>query len=407
MGLGILVALLCLAVGGTIAEPNLAPAPASVSSPKAKGPSEVEVVHPRHVTVAIRLNTNATLEAFEDAALFAKVSGYLSEVRVDIGDHVKAGQVLAVIDVPEMENDLAVAQAQLEANQKALETAQRQVDHDTANLALQDATFKRQATLNRDRWVSDQALDESRAQKDVAQADLGFGEASRDEAAAQVELAAATVAKLKTLLAYREIRAPFDGVVSQRLVNRGDLVQAPTATRTTPLFTVQRIDTVRVFCDVPENQVPYVRVGDHASVKPLGLDGGPITGTITRFAFRLDPQTRNMRTEIDLPNPDERLYPGMYANVSLEMDRRPNALTVPDTAIDSDGSGYFVWTVTNDNRIARLPIRIGLTDSGRAEVIDGLSEKTPVVAVAKSAPPPGTAVQSTASTSRAGNGSAS
>ncbi len=175
-------------------------------------------------------------------------------------------------------------------------------------------------------------------------------------------------------------------------MNRGDLVQAATATRTTPLFTVQRIDTIRVFCDVPENDVPHLHIGDPAIVKPSGFDAKPFIGKVTRFSLRLDPQTRDMRTEIDLSNPEELLYPGMYAEVSLEMNRRPDALTVPAAAVGSDGDGNFVYTIT-DNRIARLAINVGLTDNGRIEVTAGLSAETPVAAAIKSAPPPGTAVQ--------------
>jgi RND family efflux transporter MFP subunit len=200
------------------------------------------------------------------------------------------------------------------------------------------------------------------------------------------------VERIKTLLAYTQIVAPFDGVVARRLVNRGDLVQAATSTRTTPLFTVQRIDTIRVFCDVPENDVPHLHLGDSAIVKPYGFEGKPFVGSVTRFSLRLNPETRNMRTEIDLPNPEERLYPGMYAEVSLEMNRRPDALTVPAAAVGSDGVGNFVYTIT-DNRVTRLAINIGLTDSGRTEVTGGLSKETPVVTTFRAAPPPGTAVR--------------
>jgi RND family efflux transporter MFP subunit len=204
------------------------------------------------------------------------------------------------------------------------------------------------------------------------------------------------VEKIKTLLAYTQIVAPFDGVVARRQVNRGDLVQAATATRTTPsagsLFTVQRIDTIRVFCDVPENDVPHLHVGDPAIVKPAGFDGQAFIGKVTRFSLRLDPETRNMRTEIDLPNPNEQLYPGTYAQVSLEMNRRPDALTVPTTAVASDGDGNFVYTIA-DNRITRLAVKTGLTDNGRIEVTAGLSEEIPVVASTKGVPPLRTAVQ--------------
>src|ERR1700730_17435246 len=357
----------------------------------------VDVVKPGRETLVQRAQGNATLEAFEDADLFAKVSGYLSDVRVDIGDHVKAGQVLAVIDVPEMQQELAEAKAQLESKKSSLESARRQLDHNKADVALQNALAKDREQLGEGRqFISDRTLDQVHANADIAKADLGVAEANRDLAANQVDVAAATVEKIKALLAYTQIVAPLDRVVARRQVNRGDLVQAATATRTTPsagsLFTVQRIDTIRVFCDVPENDVPHLHVGDPAIVKPAGFHGKPFIGEVTRFSLRLDPETRNMRTEIDLSTPDERLYPGTYAEVSLEMNRRPDALTVPAAAVGSDGDGNFVYTIT-DNRITRLAVKTGLTDNGRIEVTAGLSEETPVVAIIKGVPPLRTAVQ--------------
>jgi RND family efflux transporter MFP subunit len=147
-----------------------------------------------------------------------------------------------------------------------------------------------------------------------------------------------------------------------------------------------------VFCDVPENEVPQLHVGDPAIVRPSGFDGKPFIGKVTRFSLRLDPETRNMRTEIDLPNPKEELYPGTYAEVLLEMNRRHDALTVPAAAVGLDGDGNFVYTIT-ENRITRLAVKTGLTDNGRIEVTAGLSEETPVVANTKGMPPLGTAVQ--------------
>jgi RND family efflux transporter MFP subunit len=398
MGITVLVVVVAFGAGGIVAGRPLAASPSPVNSSKADGPSRVEVVRPRRVMVARRLQTNATLEAFEEADLFAKVSGYLSDVRVDIGDHVKAGQVLAVIDVPEMEQELAEAKAQLESKQSSLELARRQLDHYKANITLQNALLRRREELGAEgHFVSDRTLDEVRAGAEIAKADLSVAEANLALAANQVDVAAATVERIKALLAYKQIVAPFDGVVARRLVNRGDLVQvATTATRTTPtagsLFTVQRIDTIRVFCDVPENDVPHVHIGDQAIVKPSGFDGEPFSGKVTRFSVRLDPETRNMRTEIDLSNIDERLYPGMYAEVSLEMDQRQDALTVPAAAVGSDGDGNFVYTIT-DNRITRIAVKTGLADNGRIEVTEGLSEATPVVATVKGMPPPRTAVQ--------------
>jgi RND family efflux transporter MFP subunit len=398
----LVVVVVGLGAVGIVAGRHQAASPSPMNSTRADNAPRVEVVRPRRATVAQRLQTNATLVAFEETDLFAKVSGYLSDVRVDIGDHVKAGQVLAVIDIPEMEQELAEAKAQLESRRSSLESASRQLNHYKANITLQNALLRRREELGAEgHFISDRTLDEVRAAAEIARADLDVAEANRVLAANQVDAAAATVEKIKTLLAYTHILAPFDGVVARRLVNRGDLVQAAAATRTTPsagsLFAVQRIDTIRVFCDVPEDDVPHLHIGDPAIVKPAGFEGKPFTGRVTRFSLRLDPETRNMRTEIDLSNPDERLYPGTYAEVSLEMNRHPDVLTVPTAAVGSDSSGNFVYTIT-DNRITRLAVKSGLSDSGRIEVTAGLSEETPVVVSVKSAPPPGTAVQPPAKT---------
>src|SRR5260370_6556985 len=146
-GIKVLVVVVGGGAGGIVGERHLAASPSPANSRKADSPRRVEVVRPRRVTVAQHLQTNATLEAFEEADLFAKVSGYLSDVRVDIGDHVKAGQVLAVIDVPEMKQELAEAKAQLESKQSSLESARRQLDHHKANITLQEALLRRRDGL--------------------------------------------------------------------------------------------------------------------------------------------------------------------------------------------------------------------------------------------------------------------
>ena len=324
----------------------------------------VAVTHPHRGDIAHSLETDSELEAWEVADLFPKVSGYLTDVRFDIGDHVKAGQVLAVISVPELDKQLAEDEAQLAAKR--------------ADLTLQQVTLKRQEELFKGHAITDQAFDTSKAQAAVA--------------VAQADLAAATVAKDKTLLAYTQIVAPFDGIVAQRLVNRGDFVQAATGALSSSLFTVEDIATVRVFAEVPESDVARLHVGDPASVKAYGLSGEAVKGTIARFAYRLDPATRNMRTEVDLPNPDNRLYPGMYARVALATDQRHNVLTLPSSAVLSDSTGSFVYVI-KDNHIERRPIRTGLADGGAVEIVDGLTEADTVVTTGKGAPAPGTAVQ--------------
>src|SRR4030088_938506 len=168
-GIRVLVVVVGVGTAGILAERLLAASPSPMNSTKADSPPRVEVVRPRRVTVAQRLQTNATLDAFEEADLFAKVSGYLSDVRVDIGDHVKAGQVLAVIDVPEMKQELAEAKAQLESRRSSLERARRQLDHHKATVALQSALAKEREQFGEGRgFISAGTLDQAHADPDTA-----------------------------------------------------------------------------------------------------------------------------------------------------------------------------------------------------------------------------------------------
>jgi RND family efflux transporter MFP subunit len=324
----------------------------------------VRTVQPIRTDMARSFITNGSLEAYETTDLYPKVSGYLAEVRVDIGDHVKAGQVLAVISLPETEKQLAQAQAAIASKR--------------ANLMLQQITLQRQEGLLKIQGTSQQTYDEAKANASVAAADLDLAIANADE--------------IRTTLAYTRISAPFDGVVPHRDVNRGDFAQSATTGRTTPLFTVQRVDIIRVFCNVPETDISSLRVGLTAKITPYGWEK-PITGKVSRFEGRLDPQTRNMRTEIDVPNPGGRLYPGMYAQVALDTELHHNALILPNTAVGTDPNGKFVYAVQHD-RIVRMPVQIGIVQDGVQEIVAGVSENTEVVASVQTAPAPGTNVRS-------------
>jgi len=336
---------------------------ASAANPQPTAVQTVETIRPIRADMARSFNTNGQLEAFETADLYPKASGYLAEVRVDIGDRIRQGQVLAVISLPETEKELAEAEATVAAKR--------------ANLALQQITLQRQENLLKIQGTAQQNYDEAKGNAGVA--------------AAETDLAVATAEKIRTLLAYGRILAPFDGVVAQRQVNRGDFVQSASTGRNTPLFTVQRVDVIRVFCNVPESDVANLRVGLPASIKPYGLEK-PITGKVARFAGRLDPATRNMRTEIDVPNPGGRLYPGMYAQVSLETELHPNALTLPVSSVGTDPGGKFVYAV-EQGRIVRQPVRIGMTEGGIVEIVAGLADKAEVVMIVQGAPPAGTTVK--------------
>lgn len=292
----------------------------------------------------------ATIEAFEQADLYPRASGYVSAVSADIGDHVKAGQLLATIEAPELEQEVAQAKAAAVAKrrsveaagatvrqvQQALEVARRQVQRYQADLRLQEVTLKRQEELFAGKAITDQQLDDAKSRAEVARADAGVAgakvaaaeadvegaKAAREVAAAQADVADAEVARAEALFKYTKLAAPFDGVITRRLVNRGDLAQATIGPRTTPLFTVQRVDTVRVFCDVPEGGAWRVTVGTAATIKLFGR-ATTLSGSVTRTAASLHPETRTLRAEIDLPNPKEALLPGSYAQVTLTPEAAP------------------------------------------------------------------------------------
>ena len=284
------------------------PAPAN-PSPKARRDDNSQ----QFETIAVP----ATIQAFFVTDLYAKDSGYVSQVNHDIGDHVKIGQVLAVIEDPELQAQSDRAQAAVQQAKAALEVAQRQLAGMQADLTLQQVTLKRQKQLFAGKASTAQALDEAQAKQGVSSANVETGKAKITSAEADLQAAKAEADRLRALLQYDKIVAPFDGVVTRRLVNPGDLVQAATSTRTAPLFSLQKLDTVRVFADVPEASAAGIRPGLPADVKLYGPAGVTVHGTVTRIATALDPATRTMRVEIDLPNSGETLLPGMYAQVTL------------------------------------------------------------------------------------------
>jgi multidrug efflux pump subunit AcrA (membrane-fusion protein) len=274
-------------------------------------PSSVSFAQAQSVVVP------ATIRAFFVTDLYAKDSGYVSQVNNDIGDQVKRGQVLAVIDNPELQAQFDKSQAAVQQTKAALEVAKRQLIGIQADLTLQQATLKRQRELFAAKAATAQALDEARAKEGVSNANVETAKAKIKLAEAELEVAKAEATRLQSLLQYDKIQAPYDCVVTRRLVNPGDLVQAAVSTRTEPLFTCEELNVVRVVADAPEASAASIRPGLPAEVKVYGPSPLTIRGTITRIATALDPATRTMRVEIDLPNPGRRLLSGMYAEVTL------------------------------------------------------------------------------------------
>ena len=288
----------------------------------------------------------ATIEAFWATDLYAKSAGYIVQINKDIGDHVKKGQVLASIYDPELTAQSESAQASVGQARAALDVAKRELTGLEADLALQRVTLQRLKELFAGRAATAQTLDEAQAKEDVSSAMVQTGKAKISKAEADLQSAKAQSERYQTLLEYNKIQAPFDGMVTRRLVNPGDLVQAATSTRTTPLFTCQKIDVVRVFAFVPESSASAIRPGTPAEVKLYNPAGPTIKGAVTRIANALDPATRTMRVEIDVPNPDEKLQPGTYARVTLTIEPSKTGAAKPKLA-DNEGPRRGTFVPTN------------------------------------------------------------
>ena len=344
--------------------------PQSASAqPPAVEPS-VHLVKPVRQTVRRPIEQPGfNIEAFQETPLFARIAGYVRKWNVDIGDHVRKEQVLALLYVPEREAELAQkeaairqAAAQIDQAQAAVLTAQAQVERTKSQ-------YERLARVGKSSGVMDQeSIDETRLGYEAAKANLVKTKADVAAAQAQLEAAKANRDYAKTMLQYAEIRAPYDGVVTQRNVNTGDFVQpAANGPKGQPLFVVNQIDPVRVFVNVPGDDASWIKDGDPVSLRLQGAGGELIQGKVTRNARSLNPQARTLRTEIDLPNPQGRLLPGMYVQATIAV-QHEYAWTLPASALVTEGNQVFCYRVEHGKAV-RTPLQVGLSGNGLVEVL--------------------------------------
>ncbi len=365
----------------------------------------VEVAAPEQREMTRTLRMPATLEAYEQADLYAKISGYISEVLVDIGSPVKAGDILLAIDVPEMADELEQADADLNArmaavtqSQAQLETARAEVARCRAEYDLGKITRDRKKKLFEQHAVPQQELDEAQSQLEVTDAKskiaiamVASREADLLAAEAAVARARATVARMKTLMEYATLRAPFEGVITERFVHPGAFVRSAAESATTPLLSIARIDKLRLALEIPESDASFVRVGTGVEILVRSCGTEPIHAQITRIARALRPETRTMPVEVDLANEDGILAPGMYAHVTIVLETKAQALMIPSKAIRVRGSELSVM-IADDGKARAMPIKIGYDDGIWAEVIRGLSGGEAIIVAASGALSPGAPV---------------
>jgi RND family efflux transporter MFP subunit len=290
----------------------------------------VATIKPSDPTVVVTLP--ATTEAFAQANIFARASGYIDKRNVDIGDNVKDGELLAHITAPEIEHQIAQAQASIGQSQAALQQAQ-------ANAELANVTWGRDKPLVSEGWVTKQqgTVDEQTLQ--AQQAAVGVSQSNLAAQQAQLKV-------LQQQQDYQSVVAPFDGTITQRNIDVGSLVQAD-STSGTFMFTIMRSNVIRTFVHVPQDEAFGLEPGVVANIRVPEIPGRAFPGKVTRVADALEPTTRTLLAEIDVPNPDGALSPGIYCTVELDIPRKVPSLNVPADAVVFNADGLRVAVLEN------------------------------------------------------------
>jgi len=326
----------------------------------------------------------AEFKPFQEVDVMAKVAGYVKNINVDVGDRVKEGQLLAVLEIPEMADDRARAQAGVDRSQAEVARArdllqQAQSAHEISHLA-----YTRLAEVARQKpgLVAQQEIDDAHGKDLVAEAQVSGAKSSLAAAEEQVHVNTAELQKIKTLFDYTRVTAPFAGVVTKRYADTGSMIQAGTASssQAMPLVKLSENSLLRLILPVPESAVPTVHLGQQVEVRVPTLKRS-FPGRVARFSDKLALATRTMDTEVDVPNPGLVLIPGMYAEVNLSLANRHSVLAVPVTAVDvaSDDKSGQVALVTPEHRIEIRKVQIGLQTSNMVEIESGLNQGDLVV----------------------------
>ncbi len=321
-----------------------APRPNAAAAPAAR---PVSVAIARKTPLQSTLTLSGEFKPFQDVDVHAKVAGYIRTISVDVGDRVRAGQVLAVLEIPEIDAQLQEAEASVARSRSA---------HEAAHSAYQRL---KEVSETRPGLIAAQELEDAYARDQQTEA--------------QIAQASATQRQESALSDYSRITAPFSGVITKRYADTGALIQAGTSSNTQamPVVRLAEDDRLRLVLPVPESAVSRIHVGTVVQVRVPALDR-TFEGRVARLSDDLDRQTRTMETEIDVANPDQRLVAGMYAETALDLVRKDASLSVPIQAVSRNGDAVTALVVGPGNRVERRPLRLGIEAANRVEVLEGL-----------------------------------
>ena len=352
--------------------------------------SKAEVPKPPVVAVApavpMDLERKETLAAefrpYQIIDVHAKVAGYLKEIYVDVGDRVKKDQALAILEIPELADEITRAKAassrsdsEVERQREELIRAERA--HDATNLIY---TRLQGVAKTRPNLIAQQEIDDALAKDQVAEATVSAARAALAASLQGVAVSQADLAKTQTMNSYAKITAPFAGVITKRYADTGAMIPAGTSNTSNSQALVQLSENsrLRLVLPVPEADVSKVHLGQTVQVVVKALDR-TFNGTVTRFADSVDMATRTMDTQVDVPNPNLILIPGMYAEAVLTLERHLHALSIPLEGVDAQGTKSTAYVVGPDHKISVRAIKIGMETADRAEILSGLSENDLVI----------------------------
>jgi HlyD family secretion protein len=359
--------LLCVLLAGCD-KPTSSAAKAN-GNPPAAVEQIVRIVQPERKTILHPIEQPGfNIEPFQETPVYARVTGYVQKWYVDIGDRVDEGLVLALLNVPEMKVELRQKEAAISQAVAQVEQAKAAVLTAEAQLRRSQSQYERLARVGKSGVIDQENVDEVKLGFEAARAALVKAKADEAAAAARVDVVKADRDYAQTMLQYTEIRAPYQGIVTRRNVNVGDFVQ-PVGTNgiRQALFVVSQIDPVRVFVNIPGDDAAWIKDGDPVTLQVQGAGGEMRHGAITRNSRSLDPQSRTLRTEIDLPNPQGKLLPGMYVQSRIVV-THANVWTVPESALVTEGNQAVCYRVENGKAI-RTPVQIGLKGGGLVEIV--------------------------------------
>jgi len=348
----------------------------------ANGPSAAVVKVARR-SIADNLEIASEFQPFQEVDVYAKVSGYIHKLYVDYGSHVRQGQVLAELEIPELQQQLQQDEASVRRSEQELTRAGEELNRAQSAYNVAHVTFTRLADVQKSRpeLVAQQEIDVAQGKDLEASANVSSEKAALASAEQGLQVAKAALGKDRAMFDYARMTAPFDGVVTQIYAYTGALLPAGTASNKSDsgLCRLAQNNLLRLVIPVPERAVPDIHLGENISVNVSGTNK-TFNGKIVRFSDQIDTATRTMHTEVDVPNPKYELVSGMYASVKIPLHSVADVLTVPVQAVQSAGEGKgAVLVVDRDNKIENRSVTLGLQSATQVEITSGLQENEMVI----------------------------